>query len=132
MTKEQQSQGDLITEILTNSLDNPKDHMVYQKEVGQRGASELCFQDWMDSLIQAEGELCIQFPSAEGAHYIRYDPKFGFEAVYAGPHGPENRPADIDKANIKQLLEATHNPHLVPTSQSPFETPEATRSPQKM
>lgn len=57
--------------------------------------------------------------SGPGAHYLHQFDGILF-AVYAGPHGPENRPARVDEETLNQLLQVAERAKFVDLDQSPF------------
>jgi hypothetical protein len=119
-TRPPQTDDKRITKVLSKILDNERKSSAYQYVTGEKQEGDLSFDDWVHPLVESEGCLCLRVPSGEGAHYIRYCSGGDFKAVYAGPHGPENRPAKIDKRNIKQLLGAATNFEYSLVIKSPF------------
>lgn len=67
-----------------------------------------------------ERPLVIRFPSRYGDHFVKYTDNRGFVAVFAGPHGPENRPADIDYENISRLFQQSSGVSVIHVSESPY------------
>lgn len=61
-----------------------------------------------------------EFPSAEGAHYVTYTEDEGLVAVYSGPSGPENRPANISDEAFRQLAMNSNGGSLLELDESPF------------
>lgn len=87
---------------------------------GNERKTDLDVDEWINPIGEADGKLSLSFSSAEGAHYVSYSPDIGFVAVYSGPHGPENRPAKIDRENIAQLLNHAGTIVVLPTEDTPF------------
>jgi hypothetical protein len=87
----------------------------YRRE--RPSGKSLSYEDWIAPIEKSEGAVALRIPSGNGAHYIL---KSGHElvAVYAGPHGPENRPASIDERNIRELLDCLPDPEFVLTKNS--------------
>lgn len=81
---------------------------------------DLDYTEWKTLVEQSDGRLSLKILSAEGAHYVTIDRKGKYKAIYAGPHGPENRPATIDDQNLAQLINASSKVDLVATRNSPF------------
>ena len=67
---------------------------------------DLSVDDWLEPVIESQGQLALQFDSAEGGHYItKSDDEL--VAVYCGPHGAENRPTPIREEAVEQLIQET-------------------------
>lgn len=62
---------------------------------------------------------CLKFYAKGGAHYVTSD-KETYLAVFAGPHGPENKAARIDRENIERLFSLSHKYEVIQTDESPF------------
>lgn len=77
------------------------------------------FSELIHRMTGPDEERCIRFESAGGGHYIRHE-EGEFSAVFAGPHGPENRPASINRENLERLFEEASSIDLVRTNESPF------------
>lgn len=116
--------GEELANIIETIFDQPDAEPLYRYLVMDNDPSELDIEDWLRPLERSEGQLCLRFPSGSGAHYIRHQPGEGFKAVYAGPHGPENRPAEIDRRNVMQLMDANEAVEIVPLTNSPYTAPE--------
>lgn len=87
----------------------------------------LSFRELLGLLSSGAPELCARFESAEGGHYVKEVGGNEFRAVYAGPHGPENRPAKIDKENLERLFWNSERIELLESEDTPFSSV-ATRS----
>lgn len=109
-----------VITLLETALREPTTDPVYLYLSDERERSDLSLSDWLHPLKASRGELCLSFPSGNGAHYVRYRPDHGFKAVYAGPNGPENRPADIESQNLKRLLRIANDVLVVSVQNTPF------------
>lgn len=78
------------------------------------------FEDLIEKIVNAEINRCVRFESAEGGHFVRQIGDDLITAVYAGPHGPENKPARIDQTNLKRLFEHSERIDLIAVDESPF------------
>ena len=119
-TQPNRAADELATRILSTSFESVERAAIYWDLLGGVQNQELTHRDWITPLVLSEGNLSLKVPSGEGAHFIRYRPNGSFKAVYAGPHGPENRPADINEQNIQQLLEVAEAAEVLPTIETPF------------
>jgi hypothetical protein len=81
---------------------------------------ELSFEEFIVDLQNSESSICVRFESAEGGHYVLHRGDGKFQAVYAGPHGPENRPASIDEKNIQRLFAHADRIDYIRPEDSPF------------
>jgi len=126
MDSPQKPEGEKLITVVDESLGGHQKSTVI-RYLDDELTSPLCCDDWKAILIESEGRLCLKVPSAGGAHFIRYNPEYEFEAIFGGVHGPENRPATIDNTNITQLLQAGSDTQLVPVSDSPFRSIATTR-----
>lgn len=70
---------------------------------GRRERDSLELQDWVDPIIESDGKLSLKFTSGLGAHYITSS-SGSLVAVYVGPSGAENRPAQVDQDTVSQLI----------------------------
>lgn len=78
---------------------------------------EIDYQDLWETLSQQD-TLCARFESGSGGHFVMRDGVC--LAVYAGPHGPENRATPIDEMNLKRLFQHSDRIDFLPLKESPF------------
>jgi hypothetical protein len=81
---------------------------------------ELSFDEFFAEIRNSESSICVRFESAEGGHYVLHQEDNEFQAVYAGPHGAENRPANIDQENIERLFTLADRIDYINPEDSPF------------
>lgn len=67
--------------------------------------SELSIESLPGPVNDPESELVLQFHAADGKHLVFRDSNCELKAVYEGPHGAENRPANINERAIEELLD---------------------------
>lgn len=111
--------GNGVATVLQN-LNDSQSVALLEYTAGRRDRERLSYEDWVNPLRSSEGQLCLRFPSWDGAHFVRYRPDGQLKAVYAGPHGPENRPANIYREDIQQMLDVADDVSVVLTENSPF------------
>lgn len=83
--------------------------------------SRMEFEELIRLITDSNDDRCVRFESAEGGHFVKQADEGDITAVYAGPNGPENRPASIDHENLWRLFEHSERIDLVPTTDSPFD-----------
>ncbi|WP_143417152.1 hypothetical protein [Halobacterium hubeiense] len=83
-----------------------------QDESNEQGASRglldksgLSIESLPGPVNDPESELVLQFHAADGRHLVFRDSSCELKAVYEGPHGAENRPANINERAIEELLD---------------------------
>lgn len=107
-------------ENLTNRLGElSHGSLLQQYYLGDINRESLDVDEWVDPVIEAEGSLVLEFKTAFGGHFITS--KDGeLVATYSGHHGPENRPAKIDKPTIEELLREASDITIRSVEQTPF------------
>jgi len=78
------------------------------------------FAHMVKTLTNSQENSCIRFQAQGGGHFIRFGGE-EFNAIFSGPHGPENRPAKIDKQNLERLYESSNRIDFVSLDESPFQ-----------
>lgn len=96
---------------------------VFSKYSGDIEEREVSTEDWINAIKKASGELCLSFASAEGAHLISYSNQKGMIAIYSGPFGPENRPADISEGAVEQLIKHSDSVEVKMTKNTSLSEP---------
>lgn len=71
--------------------------------------------------IAKEDDLCLRFASEEYGYYLTYSQtRDEVVVVYAGPHGPENRPASISNRNFELLINECEQISVVELDNTPY------------
>lgn len=82
-------------------------------------SSDILTTEEASNILGSEPQSVLKVFSGPGAHYL-HQPGDELVAVYAGPHGPENRPAIVDQETLHQLLQVAEKASFVDLGQSPF------------
>ena len=87
--------------------------------LGDVDRESLELDEWTNPIVEADGELALVFDTAHGGHFVTSSGS-DLIAIYAGPHGPENQPAQIDEATIGQLVNESSDISIRPVEETPF------------
>lgn len=98
------------SEVTRDAAQFMQDDLRYSGRLSEKSGAivdnDLSVDDWLEPVIESEGQLALQFDSAEGAHYVTIS-NDELVAVYCGPHGAENRPTPIRDEAVEQLIRET-------------------------
>lgn len=86
---------------------------------GEAKREDLGLREWIDPILESSGNLVLVFETAYGSHFVTSSDD-ELVAIYAGEHGPENRPANVDTATIEQLVREASSISISPLEETPF------------
>jgi len=108
----------------------PKDDIIQGSDYDEDGSlldvdhailKDLPLERLTEELVNKPDHIAIRFASGICGHFIEFDQTKGqFQAVYGGPHGPENRPAQVNLRNLRILQDECEHIEVIPHEKSPF------------